>query len=140
MGGSRGIHGAGVFYPWHRYVVWHFEEALRNECNYTGAQPYWDWHLDSSDGGGGWADSPIFDPKTGFGGNGVRDEDESSGFGWGRAFGGFFSSGGSGGGCVRDGPFKDIELHLGPQSNTRAGTERCLSRNFVATSVSGCGL
>jgi tyrosinase len=27
------------FLPWHRYYIWHYEQALRNECGYTGYQP-----------------------------------------------------------------------------------------------------
>jgi tyrosinase len=27
------------FLPWHRYYIWHYENALRTECNYTGYQP-----------------------------------------------------------------------------------------------------
>jgi tyrosinase len=33
------IHGTGNFLSWHRYYVWTFEKALRNECGYTGYQP-----------------------------------------------------------------------------------------------------
>lgn len=29
----------GNFASWHRYYTWAFEEALRNECGYKGAQP-----------------------------------------------------------------------------------------------------
>ncbi len=27
------------FLPWHRYYIWHYENALRTECGYTGYQP-----------------------------------------------------------------------------------------------------
>ncbi|KAF1814736.1 Di-copper centre-containing protein [Eremomyces bilateralis CBS 781.70] len=136
MGGTTGIHGVGIFYPWHRYTVWQFEETLRNECNYTGAQPYWDWHLDTPEAGGSFVTSPLFDPVTGFGGNGAEDEedDDEGSRGWGSAFGGFFG-GGSGGGCIQDGPFKDIKLHLGPMSTVKVGNERCLTRDFQGASA-----
>lgn len=29
----------GHFLPWHRYLVWAYEQALQQTCNYTGAQP-----------------------------------------------------------------------------------------------------
>ena len=29
----------GTFLPWHRYFVWEWEKALRDECGYTGYQP-----------------------------------------------------------------------------------------------------
>lgn len=33
------IHGNGVFLTWHRYFVWAYEKALRDECGYQGYQP-----------------------------------------------------------------------------------------------------
>lgn len=33
------IHGTGSFLSWHRYFVWSYETALREECGYTGYQP-----------------------------------------------------------------------------------------------------
>jgi len=33
------IHYTGNFLAWHRYYTWLYEEALRNECGYTGNQP-----------------------------------------------------------------------------------------------------
>lgn len=33
------IHGNGLFLTWHRYFVWAYEQALRNECGYRGYQP-----------------------------------------------------------------------------------------------------
>jgi tyrosinase len=33
------IHGNGLFLTWHRYFVWAYEQALRNECGYSGYQP-----------------------------------------------------------------------------------------------------
>lgn len=33
------IHGTGNFLGWHRYFVHAYEQALRNECGYTGYQP-----------------------------------------------------------------------------------------------------
>lgn len=37
------IHFTGHFFPWHRSFVHRFERALREECGFTGTQPYWDW-------------------------------------------------------------------------------------------------
>lgn len=34
------IHNTGNFLTWHRYFLWAYEEALRNECNYTGYRTY----------------------------------------------------------------------------------------------------
>jgi hypothetical protein len=33
------IHGNGLFLTWHRYFVWAYEQALRDECGYEGYQP-----------------------------------------------------------------------------------------------------
>lgn len=33
------IHYTGNFMLWHRWFVYQYESALRNECNYTGYQP-----------------------------------------------------------------------------------------------------
>ncbi|KAG6013142.1 hypothetical protein E4U41_005145, partial [Claviceps citrina] len=37
------IHATGQFFAWHRHFVHLYETALRDECGYTGRQPYWDW-------------------------------------------------------------------------------------------------
>ena len=34
------LHIKGQFLPWHRLFMKSYENALRNECGYTGAQPY----------------------------------------------------------------------------------------------------
>lgn len=34
------IHWVGHFTLWHRYFVATYEKALREECGYTGGQPY----------------------------------------------------------------------------------------------------
>ena len=33
------VHGTGSFLTWHRYFVWTFETALREECDYPGYMP-----------------------------------------------------------------------------------------------------
>lgn len=35
------IHANFVFLSWHRLFVNAYEDALRNECGYTGYQPWW---------------------------------------------------------------------------------------------------
>lgn len=114
------IHFVGHFLPWHRYFTSVYENALRNECNYTGAQPYWDWTLDVSSTSAFLA-SPVFHPKFGFGGNGPYIA--------GNASDAFEVPGRTGGGCVKDGPFKNMTVRLGPQGSLD-GTPRCLHRDF----------
>ncbi|TQV93218.1 ABC multidrug transporter [Cordyceps javanica] len=103
---AKSIHDTSMFLPYHRYVLHLYEKSLHELCDYEGVLPYWDWGLD-------WEDptkSAIWDPETGFGGNG--DADSKVTVGWGS--------------CVTDGPLADykvmfynmvLELH-------------CLSRGF----------
>ncbi|KAJ6024002.1 Di-copper centre-containing protein [Penicillium herquei] len=96
-----------IFLPWHRYYVRMHELALQNLCNYKGAHPYWDELTDYTYGN--VRDSPIFDPHTGFGGNGTGSDS-----------------------CVGDGPFKNIKLHM---SNHHARKDSfCLSRDLDQSS------
>jgi len=106
------IHGTANFLSWHRWFTYTFEQALRNECGYQGYQPYWNW--------GRWAEdplkSPIFDGSdTSLSGNGVYAEHGCTPA---------LPTGlncvppGNGGGCLKDGPFKDMKVNLGPIAPT----------------------
>ena len=57
---------------WHRYFVVVYEKALREECGYQGAQPYWNVSNDIASGQNMnlWG---IFSNTIGFGGNGPYD-------------------------------------------------------------------
>lgn len=59
------VHEFAPFLPWHRYFVMVYEKALQ-DCGYKGTAMYWDWVADSNDP----AKSAVWDPVTGFGGNG----------------------------------------------------------------------
>lgn len=115
------IHYTGHFLAWHRYYVATYERMLRDECGYKGAQPYWDWTLDTP--ADKWASSPVFDPVTGFGGNGAFVAGDPSNP--------FEVPGRTGGGCVQDGPFAGIAdfVHLGPM-NSVTYNPQCLKRDF----------
>ncbi|RDL37586.1 uncharacterized protein BP5553_05019 [Venustampulla echinocandica] len=131
------IHFSGTFLGWHRYFIWHYEQALRNECGYKGYQPYWDWSK--------WAaapqDSPMFDGSPySMGGNGefiphdplvllppVEGANPP-----------IVIDAGLGGGCVQSGPFSNMSVNLGPigLTNTPPGPDgglgynpRCLKRD-----------
>lgn len=75
--------------------------------------------------GGQFNQSPIFSATTGFGGNGifapVVNTTTNSNL-----------PGGTGGGCITDGPFADVVLNVGPGMNATYNP-RCLSRNFNPT-------
>ncbi|KAH6952440.1 hypothetical protein BKA56DRAFT_682059 [Ilyonectria sp. MPI-CAGE-AT-0026] len=98
-----GIHGVGIFLPWHRYAIWTFESALRSECSYTGAQPYWDWTLDNPASNSSILTAPVW-----------------------RSFG---TNSSPTTGCVEDGAFAGTTLNLGPE-NSIAKNPRCLTRAF----------
>ncbi|KAI5854711.1 hypothetical protein BZA05DRAFT_434947 [Tricharina praecox] len=114
------VHVESQFLPWHRYFVWVYENALRKQCGYEGTQPYWDYSLDSHPGE--LRDSPIFDVEHGFGGAG-------------ESVGPFpeMPPGlptGSGGGCQKDGPFKDWTIHIAVRNFTELRDDRCLTRSI----------
>jgi len=104
-------HDSTYFLPWHRYYMWHYENALRTECGYKGYQPYWNWGRYAADP----ENSPLF--------NG--DDYSLSGNGLPVPHGGITVPGapeganiippGNGGGCVTSGPFKNHTINLGPR-------------------------
>ncbi|KAF2007260.1 Di-copper centre-containing protein [Amniculicola lignicola CBS 123094] len=106
------IHYTGNFLAWHRYYIWTYEQALRNECGYTGYQPYWDWAKTAATG---LDTSPIFDGSAySMGSNGAPIAGQGNIV---LQFGDLppiVLPSGSGGGCVTSGPFKDMEVTLGP--------------------------
>ena len=109
------IHFVANFLPWHRWFVQLHEDLLRDECDYKGVQPYWDWTIDADNED--MKNSPIFDPKTGFGGDGQRTGSDIPGFGR----------------CVVDGPFANTNLTLAmgwPDMNTPGDRLHCFTREF----------
>ncbi|KAF9895139.1 hypothetical protein FE257_000041 [Aspergillus nanangensis] len=100
------IHATGNFLTWHRYFTWAYEQALRNECGYTGYQPYWAWNKYADDP----LDSPIFDGSPySMSGDGSFIPHNGT-----EAAPGIVLAPGNGGGCVDSGPFKDWTVNLGP--------------------------
>ncbi|KAJ7176749.1 tyrosinase [Mycena filopes] len=121
------VHLVGQFLPWHRRLLNLFETALRDECGFIGALPYWDWSKDV-DSGLPLAQSPVFDAVHGFGGNGASVPNYSGQF---SNLSALASAGwvapGAGGGCVADGPFAAYNLSIGPGTEV---TNHCLQRAF----------
>jgi tyrosinase len=124
---------SGTFLSWHRYFLWVYEEALRNECGYKGPIPYWDWpkYADAPQ------DSPLFNgDEYSLGSNGAFIPGHP----------GIPVPGsnmttdippGLGGGCVTRGPFKDMVVNLGavlvgtigPLPSGLGYNPRCLKRD-----------
>ncbi|KAL4787873.1 hypothetical protein BJX76DRAFT_268471 [Aspergillus varians] len=111
------IHATGLFFAWHRHFLHLYETALRDECGYTGYQPYWEWSH--------WAERPlsanplIDGSNTSLSGNGEyiphrngtvqvvhmpKDIPDVS----------IHTPPGTGGGHLHDGPFENWSVHLGP--------------------------
>ncbi|KAK0649934.1 hypothetical protein B0T16DRAFT_492448 [Cercophora newfieldiana] len=130
------VHASGLFLPYHRYYVWLYEKALREECGYKGAQPYWDWTLSYKDP----RKSSVFDGSPySLGSNGVfipnRDPIElvipNTPT---RVF-----PPATGGGCIYSGPFTPDkwQINLGPIGIPPTGPQgglgynpRCLTRDL----------
>ncbi|KAK3498101.1 uncharacterized protein B0T23DRAFT_394280 [Neurospora hispaniola] len=99
------VHSVAMFLPWHRLFVQVYEDSLR-DCGYTGPMAYWDWTLDAGDP----TKAPVWDPITGFGGNGdpaidVMDSNMK---------------------CLVDGPLKGFQV-----AYTMKGYEpHCLARDW----------
>jgi len=110
-----------------------YEQQLR-ACGYSGAQPYWDWTLDTQDPSK-FAKSPMFDPVTGFGGNGAFIPGNVSNPAPGLSVGPPFDlPDRTGGGCIPDGPFQGLISHMGP-GNSTALTPHCVRRDFAPYSL-----
>ena len=133
----------GFFLPWHRYYVWAYEKALREECGYTGYQPYWDWPEYANN----QQASPVFDnSSTSFGGNGKYIPHSALNLtvpGLPVPFS-FPRAAGTGGGCIQSGPFANLTITLGPVSQNVAPGDtnglgynpRCLARDFLESQSS----
>lgn len=109
------IHFVANFLPWHRWFVKFHEDLLRSECGFTGNMPYWDWSIDAD--ARNTQNSPVFDPDTGFGGNGKLTGSDVPGFGR----------------CVVDGPFANSNLTLAmgwPNMTTLGDRLHCFTREF----------
>ncbi|KAH8666468.1 hypothetical protein BX600DRAFT_497278 [Xylariales sp. PMI_506] len=132
------IHYTGNFLAWHRWFTWTYEQALINECGYTGAQPYWNWALYANDP----TSSPIFDGSDySMGSNGANIPNKGPIALTLPGYPDVLLPAGTGGGCVTSGPFKDMVVNLGPVNMplnngtvlTGTGFEynpRCLKRDI----------
>ncbi|KAI5790542.1 hypothetical protein FPQ18DRAFT_241486, partial [Pyronema domesticum] len=125
---TGGIHLVGFFFPWHRYFLSLFETALRTECGWTFGLPYWDWSQDAISNLPlkKW---PVYDPVTGFGGNGpLLTPPQNATYSW------PYLTGQTGGGCVENGPFQNWTINVGPGQSTALNT-RCLKRGLNPDTV-----
>ncbi|KAF8251527.1 Di-copper centre-containing protein [Wilcoxina mikolae CBS 423.85] len=124
---TGGVHLVGFFWQWHRYFIHLFEKALRNECGWEGGLPYWDWSIDASSLVP-LEDWPIYNAKHGFGGNGPYVAIQPVTYSW------PYMAGQTGGGCVKDGPFKNVTINVGP-GQSLAYKPHCLHRGLNPTTI-----
>jgi tyrosinase len=135
------IHYTGTFLGWHRYFTWQYEQSLRKECGYKGYQPYWNWAKTAESG---LENSPILDGSdTSMSGNGEFIPGGGEVNLGGNGLPDFFLPAGTGGGCVKSGPFKDMKVNLGPvqlgltngssisNGNGLSYNPRCLKRDLT---------
>jgi hypothetical protein len=90
----------------HRLYIWAYEKALREECAYTGYQPYWNWARYAEDP----INSPLFNGNdSSMGGNGLPSIYPGiPSMGFKEPYDMIPSAGG--GGCVTTGPFKEYNF------------------------------
>ncbi|KAI6626321.1 hypothetical protein MCOR08_007232 [Pyricularia oryzae] len=138
------LHGPTNLFAAHRYFIWAYENALREECGYKGYQPYMNYDRYAEDP----INSPMFNGNmSSMGGQGEPNNYRGVLMGF-RAPYNLIQPGG-GGGCVKDGPFKDMVVSLGPRAtvvngiprNPRAdglgSNPRCLRRDVNRNSALG---
>ncbi|PMD35222.1 Di-copper centre-containing protein, partial [Hyaloscypha variabilis F] len=106
------IHATANFLSWHRLFTWTYEQALKEECGYAGAQPYWNWAITALDP----VNSPVFDGSPySMGGNGAYEAHNCT-----NAIASTATPPlncippGAGGGCVETGPFKNHTVNFAP--------------------------
>lgn len=127
---TASIHWTSNFFTWHRYYTWLYEKVLRDECGYTGYQPYWDWSSTDT-----LEAHPLFDGSdTSLSGNGEAVVHSSYVLIPTPTVLNSTTESGTGGGCLTSGPFANLTVNLGPHgspvSDGLAYNPRCLTRDF----------
>ncbi|KAK3319573.1 hypothetical protein B0T19DRAFT_445378 [Cercophora scortea] len=141
------LHDTIHLFPAHKQFLYVYEQALRNECNYTGYQPYMNYDRYAQDP----IHSTMFNGNaSSMGGNGAP-EPGYKGIPQNGRTPNIIKSGG-GGGCVTEGPFSDMVVSLGPTSmspirginipknpfaNGTAANKRCLRRDINRNAAMG---
>lgn len=123
------IHQTGNFLIWHRYFLHIYEKKLKEECGFTGTLPYWEWGYDVND----LRASPVFDGSdTSMGSDGEFVPGGPMSIEIPFNPGPIVLAKGTGGGCLFKGPFKGMQIRLGPatQPDPTQDNPRCLSRDL----------
>ncbi|CAK7206467.1 hypothetical protein SEUCBS139899_009263 [Sporothrix eucalyptigena] len=138
------LHDPQHLFASHKYFIWTYEKALREECGYTGYQPYMNYDRYAQDP----IHSSMFNGNaSSMGGNGAPSTYSGVIQPFRKPYDKIPPAGG--GGCVMEGPFKDMVVSLGPKSpvvnsvpkNPRAdglgANPRCLRRDVNRNSALG---
>ncbi|KAK4176774.1 hypothetical protein QBC36DRAFT_186640 [Triangularia setosa] len=138
------LHGPTNLFPAHRYFIYVYEKALREECGYKGYQPYMNYDRYVADP----FSSLLFDGSTAsMSGNGELAPYNGIPQPFPRPYDRIPPD--QGGGCVATGPFKDMVVSLGPkgsvvrnipanpQRDGLGSNPRCLRRDVNRFSVAG---
>jgi len=115
------VHDDATFLLWHRHYNWVLEQDLEKLCGYKGVFPYWEWGLDC----GNLDKSPLWDgSEYSLGGNGAAVKGSRPALGGAKA--------GTGGGCLKSGPFADMKVNIGPVEarDPLAYNPRCFKRDL----------
>jgi len=108
------VHGNSKFLVWHRYFLWAFEKALRDECGFNRPFPW----FDETRYAGRFSQSSIFSGQ-------------------------YLGAIGLGGRCVTDGRFANLQCNIGPGSSNvphclnRDG-QASITAGTSAAVVNGC--
>ena len=106
------IHGNNKFLPWHRYYLWTFEMALRDECDFWAPLPWWDETLDA----GNFHNSDMFTNTDYFGHLPGPDANGNPV-------------------CIVSGAFAGLTCNIGPGSSN---VPHCLSRAVDESLTAQC--
>lgn len=128
------VHLSGFFLTWHRYFIHLFEKDLRETCGYQGSLPYWDFSATVDD----LQTSTVFDgSEYSLGSDGAPNGTAPIALGPTLVI-----PHGSGGGCMKSGPFADWTATIGYidplflisgsplPNNTYAYNSSCLTRDL----------
>ncbi|KAM7213220.1 Grixazone synthase [Rhypophila decipiens] len=128
------IHFDGLFLAFHRHYLHQYNLALQDECDYYGPVPYWDWSKH-------WKDplqAAVLDGSdTSFGSDGEYIPNRNDSIVKFPHAPEVIIPPGTGGGCLKDGPFKDYKMNLGPvllepqgPDGGRGFNPRCINRDI----------